>query len=491
MESKPDFAPQDAGKPDGTDLGQGAGGAPAGDWDRFLRAELRVHKKIDDYTDYDFSAEQSEALNAFFDLVQESDVMEDLYSIAVAVPKVFFGVDSSLYTLGGDSRLRLTWSSLPLEMARRGEAAGEELFVASPTRTGGSLLLPIKGNRDILSQLPFSPRGNVIGLLEIRDAGSMEEHDQLFFEKYANRVGFQLHNRIIARKNREHLQFIRNLVRDIGHNVIVPNMYFKLFYRRLETRIKMLWDIIQEMRTCRETCRQTGGPEHEACGRTRTELEYVYEGMREQYGEILRHYEQTSLFLETLLRRSHFEQGRYVLDMRTCNFKSQVLDPQIARYKGRLEERGIGIDTNLGGVPDREIKVVADLGLISQVYANLFSNAVKYTREAVDERGHRHKFIAYGWEPLQDFFGPGRDGLKLNVFSTGPRIAPDDAAHLFDEGFRGRDASAEYGTGHGLSFVREVVELHGGKAGYEPTPMGNNFYFILPLAQDNGTGPAA
>ena len=52
---------------------------------------------------------------------------------------------------------------------------------------------------------------------------------------------------------------------------------------------------------------------------------------------------------------------------------------------------------------------------------------------------------------------------------------------LFQEGMRGDDNLDVPGTGHGLSFIRLVVEMHGGSVGYEPTPEGNNFYFILPL----------
>ncbi|RUM39498.1 MAG: hypothetical protein DSY70_05670, partial [Desulfobulbus sp.] len=53
-------------------------------------------------------------------------------------------------------------------------------------------------------------------------------------------------------------------------------------------------------------------------------------------------------------------------------------------------------------------------------------------------------------------------------------------ATIFQEGFRGADASGIPGTGHGLSFIRHVIELHGGTVGYEATPEGNNFYFTLP-----------
>ena len=77
-------------------------------------------------------------------------------------------------------------------------------------------------------------------MLEIDTAGQLSEQDRFFFERYASRFGYQLHNRILGNKNREHLQFIRNLVGDIGHNVIVPNIYFKLYYKRLRSKIDLL-----------------------------------------------------------------------------------------------------------------------------------------------------------------------------------------------------------------------------------------------------------
>jgi signal transduction histidine kinase len=257
-------------------------------------------------------------------------------------------------------------------------------------------------------------------------------------------------------------------------------MYFKLFYRRLEARIKLLdgvqTEITDQIAACRGVCDEA----IPALERIFKETSYIFNSLMEQYKEIESHYMNTSLFLETLLRRSHFEAGRYVLEKRPCNFKSQVIDPQVQRFRPRFEERGIEIDTTLGGVPDREIEAVADIGLISQVYANLFSNAVKYAQLANDGQGRLRKFLSYGWEVLKEYFGPGRDGLKFNVFNTGPQIPPDEAAKLFSEGYRGSNAKGEYGTGHGLYFISEVVKMHGGVAGYEPTPIGNNFYFILP-----------
>jgi signal transduction histidine kinase len=133
----------------------------------------------------------------------------------------------------------------------------------------------------------------------------------------------------------------------------------------------------------------------------------------------------------------------------------------------------------LSGIPDEETISVVDVGLLAQVYANLFSNAFKYSNEVITEQGQKVKYIAYGRENVLDFFGPGKDGIKYNVFSTGPHIPQEEQERIFEEGYRGTNSSKRPGTGHGLTFIKNAVEIHGGIAGYEPTQYGNNFYFIL------------
>ena len=128
-------------------------------------------------------------------------------------------------------------------------------------------------------------------------------------------------------------------------------------------------------------------------------------------------------------------------------------------------------------MPDEDLSLSVDKGLMAQVYANLFSNAVKYARPNYEGR----KYMAYGRDLIKDYFGPGKDGVKFSVFSTGPHIPPEDLPHIFDEGYRGTNVDGEVGTGRGLFFVRSVIETHGGEVGCEATPGGNNFYFVLPL----------
>jgi len=449
--------------------------------ERLSRIKTRISQKIEDYEKYSFTQLQDCALKTFFDLAQEFEDQRDFYTICVMIPKVFFSIECVLYLVNQDGNLETACHSRdlygePVKIGRDMPDLIEEQVISN-----NSILIPIKGKTSLFSHKSHVPGANVLGIFEIHLVSGLTEHTKLFFEKYVNRIGFQLHNRLIIEKNQEHLRFIKNLVNDIGHNVIVPNMYFKLFFRRMKGKLDRTGAVSKEIRNKLGALKESldNGLVQEVIPLAE-ELEYVNESMEEQFQQILSHYEQTSLFLETLLRQSHFEKGRYVIEPKLVNFREKVIRPQLNRYLSRLQERNIAVDNQLSGIPDEEITVVVDVGLISQAYANFFSNAAKYTREVHDEDGHLQKFIAVGMEFLEGYFGKGKDGVKFNVFSTGPPIPPEDVPGLFDEGYRGKNVESEYGTGHGLQFIKEVIELHGGTAGYEPTKMGNNFYFILP-----------
>lgn len=421
--------------------GEDQGVGLADDPQRTRLISRRIHEKVETYDDYNFTGRQKKALHIFFDLAQEFPEAVDLYTVTVAVPKLLFDLDCTLHLLDADHRFRVA--------RRSGEACpATERFLAEvlptePVLHQGHSLIPIKGNRELLDQLPFEPVGDVIGCLEVSGAEDLGPSELFFFQKYANRVGFQIHNRIISIKNQEHIAFIQSLVRDIGHNVIVPNMYFKLFLNRLKGKIQELLQFQNELDRRSAQTRDRSGP---LAGLAET-VAYLHDGLMSQYGEISRHYEQTSLFLETLLRRSHFEQGRYVLQKRSCNLRRQVIDPQLERFRPRFAERGVEVDMSLGGVPDESLCMVADIGLLAQVYANLFSNAAKYARAV--QGGERPPFIAFGATILPDHFGPGTDGIKLNVFSSGPPLPPEDIPGLYESGFRGGNVADEYGTGRG------------------------------------------
>ncbi len=442
----------------------------------------RIESKKNDFLHYDFSQTESNALAAFFDLAQEFDGIEDFYCLCTAIPKGFFGLEARFYVIEPGMN--------GLALVAKSEEEGPPLRTAPPSflqpgerpyHTGSSsLVLTIRGKEYLIDQLPFKTKDNVLGLLEIYPDEGVDPHREFFFEKFANRIGFNMHNRFLVEKNIEHLKFIKSLVADIEHNIIVPNMVYKLFLRRLKGKITKNVEIEQLLYrlSVDETCDKSH-MEHALA-----ELMAINHGLTEEFENIEKHYRNMSLFLETLLRRSHFDQGRLTLRTTPCNIKRDVVQPQLERFVDQFREMGIAIDDKFGGLPSEEVISVVDVGLVTQVYANLFSNALKYTQEIVTGSGERKKYIAYGREIIKDYFGPGRDGVKYNVFSTGPHIDPNEREKIFEEGYRGSNSAGKPGTGHGLTFVKNAVEIHGGVVGYEATQYGNNFYFVFP--KDNG-----
>lgn len=438
----------------------------------------RIERKKHDYREYGFGETENTAFKTYFDLAQEFDDIDDLYRLCVAIPEAFFGFSAKLYV----PEARTKGLSL---VAGTGIGDGElhnppppEIHPSEkPYYAEDSFVLTIHGKKSLTEQLPVMMEEDVLGLLEIFPVRKLGPHRELFFEKYANRIGFNLHNRFLAEKNVEHLRFIRTLVADIEHNIIAPNMVYKLYLRDLKAKISNIRDVEGLLA---EYCKDAGiAPGSRICVAIE-DLKDAARGLQADFENIEGHYRNMTLFLETLLRRSHFDAGRLVLRTKRCNMYGDVIRPQLERFSDKLRAMGIVVDFALSGIPEKEAAEVVDVGLMAQVYANLFSNAVKYAEEVTTQPGERRKYLSFGHEVLKDYFGPGKDGAKYNVFSTGPHLNEEERERLFTEGFRGTTAKKTSGTGHGLSFIKNVIELHGGVVGYEAVEGGNNFYFIIP-----------
>ncbi|MEW6328377.1 MAG: ATP-binding protein [Thermodesulfobacteriota bacterium] len=442
----------------------------------------RVQEKRGDYARYNFSEIQSNALKTFFDLAQEYETLQNLYRVCVMVPKEYFNLESRLYLVSPVNNLRLVCSStkdLYLEESDTNAAARIE---NQAYQVNDSYFFPIRGNRLLVERLPFYAKDQLIGMLEVYPARGLTDQDKFFFQKYANRIGYNINAKIIWQQNIDHIKFINSLVADIEHNVITPNIYYQLFFKNLLKKIIRCQSLEKELSAALS---QLPGEDRHNLERVLDEFNKLIKKMLKDYEQVYQHYRNTSLFLETLFRRGHFERGQWILRKSHINFNRDIITPQLERYQKQLEDRGIEIDNRMGGIPEEDIELTVDVGLIAQVYANLFSNAVKYTQGVVAADGRRVKRLAFGRERISDCFGQGKCGIKFNVFTTGPHLAPEDADRIFDEGYRGANAISQSGTGHGLHFIKSVIEVHGGAVGYEPVTEGNNFYFILPCSNNN------
>ncbi len=444
----------------------------------------RIRQKKEDYERYAFNHMQGRALRAFFDLAQEYETLENFYPICVFVPKVFLGFDSRLYMVDPETgRLWVACDSINGYRVCGTEPPKYIRLVNKSYEFGDSFIAPIRGNRRLISSKPINKGQDIIGMFETFPLSKMTDKDKLFFEKYANRIGYNLHYKLLATQNVEHIKFINTLVADIEHNVIVPNMRYKVFFKILKKKIDQLHEIRRQLDEHITFGQSIECPHVDQVKEIRDRLEELNQELLNQYEEVERHYQNTSLFLESLLRRDHFEKGHLVLRRRSCRLIQDVLYPQLDRYRSRLERRNIKIKDNISKEFLDDLVVSVDVGLMSQVFANFFSNAEKYTEEVVDENGNKTKFMEYGFEVIRDYFGPHKDGILFYVYTTGPKLDFFEQSHIFDEGFRAKLHRNRQGSGHGLHFVKKVIEVHGGRVGFRLEPLGNCFYFVLPFQE--------
>lgn len=427
----------------------------------------RIRQKIADYAHYKFTVRETRALNIFFDLAQEYDDLHYLHILPVQILEFFFDSKARLYARD-DKGVFVAQTPLVGPEAVPPPIAD---LAAGPKQSDAWWFFPVKGRpargKTVgEQQADPSPQQyeerEVLAILAICPEMPLTVHEKLFYEKFANRLGFSLHNRILALRNREHIDFVRTLVHDIGHNVIVPNLHFKLLMRQMAGKITALRKLSETFTHPHE---DDIASLHELCYR-----------IDAHYQEISKHFHQSSFFLETLLRQSHFDQGRYVLQRSEFNLVSRVVAPQFERYRLRFQERDIEAeeeyDPNTAG-----FTVNADMGLLSQVVANLLSNAVKYTRETPGASGLRVKCSV---QAMPEYFGPAKDGVRVAVLSSGDPIPEGESEHLFTESFRASNSGDEHGTGHGLYFSHLIVSQHDGDSGYARTPEGNLFYLTIP-----------
>lgn len=125
---------------------------------------------------------------------------------------------------------------------------------------------------------------------------------------------------------------------------------------------------------------------------------------------------------------------------------AEVVARAIEMASPLLEQRAHQLQVD---VPRVGLPMLVDAERLSQVVANLLTNAAKYTapggRIAIDARRDD-------------------DQIELRVIDTGIGMAPELVSMVFDLFVQGRQAldRAEGGLGLGLTIVRSLVERHGG-----------------------------
>lgn len=185
---------------------------------------------------------------------------------------------------------------------------------------------------------------------------------------------------------------------------------------------------------------------------------------------VRRNSEHLSTMINDVLDLSQVEAGRLALNKERVNVL-EIIQKAFVVVKPLISRKAL---TAAISAPEDLPEVYCDRNRIRQVIVNLLSNAARCT-----EKGGITVKVAQN-----------SGNLVVSVSDTGPGIAPDVAARLFQPFSQGEKSNDSRGesqktSGLGLTISKEFVTLHGGQMWLESeVGSGSTFHFSLPI-----TGP--
>jgi diguanylate cyclase (GGDEF)-like protein len=187
--------------------------------------------------------------------------------------------------------------------------------------------------------------------------------------------------------------------------------------------------------------------------------------------------EKLNAIVDDLLDLARIAKGKLRMDAEVT-YLDEITLAAVDRYAAAAAEKQLDLSV---ATPREPVKVVADPARISQVLANLLTNAVKFTAEKGVVRVSLFRPAAVeGW-------------VGISVWNNGEEIPEADLERIFEKFEQARtDRNRRVrGTGLGLAICRSIVEAHGGRIWAESAP-GEGVRFVLMLPpQPPPEAPAA
>jgi len=182
---------------------------------------------------------------------------------------------------------------------------------------------------------------------------------------------------------------------------------------------------------------------------------------REALADCMEESERVLTMLNTLMDVAEAETGVMRLEMTEVSVP-EIIDSIIDLYEVVAEEKEITITKKL----PQELILRADRTRFQQVIANLMDNAIKYSGE-----GKEIEISACE----EDFWA------VISISDQGIGIPASDINKIWDRLYRGDHSRSQRGLGLGLSFVKAIVQAHGGTVSVESEiNKGSTFTVRLP-----------
>lgn len=161
-----------------------------------------------------------------------------------------------------------------------------------------------------------------------------------------------------------------------------------------------------------------------------------------------------------LLQTARLEGAAIHLHREECSF-AELFEDVLAPFQAQLERRRIRVL-----LPQKDLTVSGDTGLISTALRQLVDNAIKYSNPGSE--------ITIAGDAINNEF-------LISVHNEGIPIRREDRERIFERFYRspGTEHRAA-GTGLGLSITKKIAEAHSGRVWVDSDESGTTFYFSLP-----------
>lgn len=173
--------------------------------------------------------------------------------------------------------------------------------------------------------------------------------------------------------------------------------------------------------------------------------------------------------VNSLLNISRIDSGRLIIEPKISKLKDLV-GIALVNLKSRTDSKKIKVNLS---VDEKVPEISVDPKLITEVYSNLISNAIKYSPEGSE---------------INISIKLDGDNIISSVSDKGIGIPPGDMEKMFGKFYRSQTASKldPEGNGLGLYLVKAIVDASGGKVWVESKEgQGSTFFVSLPISGSN------
>ena len=173
--------------------------------------------------------------------------------------------------------------------------------------------------------------------------------------------------------------------------------------------------------------------------------------------------------LKIMMSVAEAETGMMKLDYRTFELSSDLADI-VELYAYSAEDEKVQVILEAG----EQVWLEGDKTRLSQVWANLLDNAIKYNRSG-------------GTVKIEAIADGGL--VKVSFSDSGIGISDQEKEKIWERLYRGDRSRSRQGLGLGLNYVRAVVEAHQGVISVESSlNKGSTFTVELPAEQKKDSG---